>query len=244
MKERESLEVEKPGGTANLSLDKMKTDEEEIERSFLEEEEKLQENEDEKEEKSNWDGSESEFVEDDDATEYEEQKTGVKINYALTREEIFKCIKHCGINKNVKILGEVSLVFLTLLSLILFLKTSQYGFLVFLLLFLGLFFLWSLDILYLFLKKLRYKKFSPEKKLSVEIFPDVISIENEQRKIEIPLDGTNYFEEFKDMFLIYLPKQRVFIIPTRAIEPDILPEVEAMLIAGTKPLSSSVKDEE
>ena len=43
MKERESLEVEKPGGTANLSLDKMKTDEEEIERSFLEEEEKLQE---------------------------------------------------------------------------------------------------------------------------------------------------------------------------------------------------------
>ena len=43
MKEKESLEVEKPGGTANLSLDKMKTDEEEIERSFLEEEEKLQE---------------------------------------------------------------------------------------------------------------------------------------------------------------------------------------------------------
>lgn len=244
MKERESLEVEKPGGTANLSLDKMKTDEEEIERSFLEEEEKLQENEDENEAKSNWDGSESEFVEDDDATEYEEQQTGVKINYALTREEIFKCIKHCGINKNVKILGEVSLVFLTLLSLILFLKTSQYGFLVFLLLFLGLFFLWSLDILHLFLKKLRYKKFSPEKKLSVEIFPDVISIENEQRKIEIPLDGTNYFEEFKDMFLIYLPKQRVFIIPTRAIEPEILPEIEAMLIAGTKPLSSSVKDEE
>ena len=244
MKEKESLEVEKPGGTANLSLDKMKTDEEEIERSFLEEEEKLQEMDEENEVKSNWDGSESEFVEDDDATEYEEQQTGVKINYALTREEIFKCIKHCGINKNVKILGEVSLVFLTLLSLILFLKTSQYGFLVFLLLFLGLFFLWSLDILHLFLKKLRYKKFSPEKKLSVEIFPDVISIENEQRKIEIPLDGTNYFEEFKDMFLIYLPKQRVFIIPTRAIEPEILPEIEAMLIAGTKPLSSSVKDEE
>ena len=244
MKEKESLEVEKPGGTASLSLDKMKTDEEEIERSFLEEEEKLQENEDENEAKSNWDGSESEFVEDDDATEYEEQQTGVKINYALTRDEIFKCIKHCGINKNVKILGEVSLVFLSLLSLILFLKTSQHGFLVFLLLFLGLFFLWSLDILHLFLKKLRYKKLSPEKKLSVEIFPDVISIENEQRKIEIPLDGTNYFEEFKDMFLIYLPKQRVFIIPTRAIEPEILPEIEAMLIAGTKPLSSSVKDEE
>lgn len=244
MKERESLEVEKPGGTANLSLDKMKTDEEEIERSFLEEDEKLQDNEEENDKKSKWDGSESEFVEDEEATEYEDQQTGVKINYALTREEIFKCIKHCGINKNIKILGEVTLVFLSLLSLILFLRTSQQGFLIFLFFFSGLFCFWSLDILHLFLRKLRYKKFSPEKKLSVEIFPDVITIENETRKIEIPLDGTNYFEEFKDMFLIYLPKQRVFIIPTRAIEPDILPEVEAMLIAGTKPLSSSSKDEE
>jgi len=243
MKERESLEVEKPGGTANLSLDKMKTDEEEIEKSLLEEDNKAENDDEDEENKSNWDGSESEFVEDDEATEYEDQQTGVKINYALTRDEIFKCIKHCGINKNIKILGEVSLVFLSLLSLILFLKTSQQGFLIFLFLFLGLLCFWSLDILHLFLKKLRYKKFSPEKKLSVEIFPDVISIENLTRKFEIQLDGTNYFEEFKDMFLIYLPKQRVFIIPTRAIEPDVLPEVEAMLIAGTKPLSSSSKDE-
>ena len=90
MKERESLEVEKPGGTANLSLDKMKTDEEEIERSFFEEDEKLQDNEEENDKKSKWDGSESEFVEDEEATEYEDQQTGVKINYALTREEIFK----------------------------------------------------------------------------------------------------------------------------------------------------------
>ena len=68
MKERESLEVEKPGGTANLSLDKMKTDEEEIEKSLLDEENKAINDDEENDKKSKWDGSESEFVEDYEAT--------------------------------------------------------------------------------------------------------------------------------------------------------------------------------
>ena len=156
MKEKENIGVEKPGGVGNLCLSKMKTDEEEIEKSLLDEENKLTDENEDDENKSNWDGSESEFVEDDEATEYEEQQTGVKINYALSKDEIFKCIKHCGINKNVKILGEVALIFFSLLSLVLFLKTSQRGFLVFLFLFLAVFILWSFDILHLFLKRLRY----------------------------------------------------------------------------------------
>ena len=55
MKERESLEVEKPGGTANLSLDKMKTDEEEIEKSLLDEENKAINDDEENDKKSKWD---------------------------------------------------------------------------------------------------------------------------------------------------------------------------------------------
>ncbi|MBR1778946.1 MAG: YcxB family protein [Clostridia bacterium] len=242
MKERENVELDKPGGTAGLDLEEMKTSEEEIEKS-LAEEDGSPEGKEEKEEDSNWDGSEAEFVEDDDALEYEEQNAGIKINYALTRDEIFNCIKHCGINKNIKILGEITLGMMTMVAFVLFFKTYKKGFLIFFSLFLALFFLWAFDVLHLFLKKLRYKKISPEKKLSVEIFPNEISVETDTRKIDIPLDGTNFFEEFKNMFLIYLPKQRVFIIPTRAIEPEFLPDVQAMLIAGTKPISENSNDE-
>ncbi len=41
------------------------------------------------------------------------------------------------------------------------------------------------------------------------------------------------------MFLIYLPQEKLFIIPMRAIEPDFLADVQGMIIAGTKPKEAS-----
>ena len=70
-------------------------DEKQIEKEVLQ-----TENEDKVEsEETTWDGSESEFVEDDDAEEYEEQYAGIKFGYALKKEEIFSCLKHTGMFK-------------------------------------------------------------------------------------------------------------------------------------------------
>ena len=80
---------------------------------------------------------------------------------------------------------------------------------------------------------------SADKKLSVEIYPDSITIKNNLKEAVVNLDGNCVFEEYKGMFLIHLSKQRIFIIPIRAIEPEFLPDVQAMLVAGTTPISES-----
>ena len=41
-----------------------------------------------------------------------------------------------------------------------------------------------------------------------------------------------------DLYVIIPPKGNMVIIPIRAIEPDFLPDVEAMLMAGTSPIST------
>lgn len=48
-----------------------------------------------------WDGTDAEFVEDEDAAEYEEQYAGIKLSYTLNREEAMACLKRAHIYKTV-----------------------------------------------------------------------------------------------------------------------------------------------
>ena len=43
-----------------------------------------------------WDGTDAEFVEDEDAAEYEEQYAGIKLSYTLNREEAMAIRWHMG----------------------------------------------------------------------------------------------------------------------------------------------------
>ena len=91
-------------GTANL--EDVATENSEKVSSTLEDEKQIEEEVLQTEQEDNfdseettWDGSESEFVEDDDAEEYEEHYAGIKFGYALKKEEIFSCLKHTGMFK-------------------------------------------------------------------------------------------------------------------------------------------------
>ena len=55
--------------------------------------------EDESEEAVEWDGSEAELVLDDDAADYEEPQTGVKLSYTLREEEVFHALGKSGFSK-------------------------------------------------------------------------------------------------------------------------------------------------
>ena len=237
MKEDDSTNAEKTQESNVLCLSKMKTDEEEIEKSLSDEEEHDPEEDEETENK--WDGSESEFVEDDDATEYEDKYSGIKFSYALTPEEIFSCIKHCGIDKNTKRWSNAVLSLVAVCVLAFYVETRKTEFLVGFILSVALLSFWVFGGFHLIFKKMRYKRMSADKKLSVEIYPDSITIKNNLKEAVVNLDGSCVFEEYKDMFLIHLSKQRIFIIPIRAIEPEFLPDVQAMLVAGTTPISES-----
>ena len=207
-------------------------DEKQIEQEVL-----LVENDEPREEEaSNWDGSESEFVEDDDAEAYEEQYAGIKFGYALKKEEIFSCLKHSGFFKATSTRSVVEACLFTILAVmffILFFVTKGKINLILGVISVGLV-VASVLMPRLFVG-VNASKLTTGKKLFVEIYPDEISVDGGSATWKIPLDGTCIFEEFEEMFLIYLPQGRLFIIPTRAIEPDLLADVQAMIVAGTKP---------
>lgn len=207
-------------------------DEKQIEKEVLEteEEDNL------KKDEETWDGSESEFVEDNDAEDYEEKYAGIKVGYALKKDEIFSCLKHTGMfraNKTRSIVEICLLLVLSLMFFILFFVTSNN--LNFILGVISIAFTFLILLLPRFFIGFNASKLTTGKKLSVEIYPDEISVSSNGGSWKIPLNGTIFFEEFNNMFLLYLPKEKLFIIPIRAIEPEVLADVQAMIVAGTTP---------
>jgi hypothetical protein len=75
----------------------------------------------------------------------------------------------------------------------------------------------------------------------VTIYPD--RIELPERGEELPLDGTAELIQTPEFFLLSFPSERhritqayrYVILPLRNMEDDVLPYVEAMLVAGTRP---------
>lgn len=238
MKDHDSINFDEKDDTERLQLDGLKLSEEKIEEEINRDSE---DSEEEDTEEIEWDGSESEFVEDDDYQEYEENYSGIKFSYTLKKEEFFSCIKCCGIDKRLIIIGSFLLAIFTIIYLILFIqKMTMFNFFC---MSLGIILLplWASGFLPLFFEKLNKDKFPGNKKVSVEVYPDSIIVDDNMRRWEIPLDGTSRFKEINGIFLIFLPKEKIFIIPKRAIEPDLLPEVEAMLVTGTEPYENTNK---
>lgn len=188
------------------------------------------------EETSNWDGSESEFVEDDDAEEYEEQYAGIKFGYILKKDEIISCLKHTGMYKSNNIRSIVETCLLMVLAVIFFvLYFVTKNNLNLILGSVSLALILAVMLIPRLFVKVSADKLTTGKKLSVEIYPDEIEVDSGATNWKIPLDGSSFFEEFNEMFLIYLPQEKLFIIPIRAIEPDFLADVQAMILAGTTP---------
>ena len=48
----------------------------------------------ESDENPEWDGSEAEYVSNDDAEKYEIPETGVRLSYVMTQDEMYKCLYH------------------------------------------------------------------------------------------------------------------------------------------------------
>ena len=187
-----------------------------------------------------WDGTETEFIADDEAEEFDEQftGTGIKFDYVLKYQEILDCFKECSLNNKAK--GRN--IYLTLLA---------FGTCIFLISFfisknmvcicITILLLLALGIEELLPKislRKRAKQMVNRDPIYVEVYPDNIVVGNKKKEYEIALDGSSKFKEFENMFLIFPPNDSILIIPIRAIEPDFLADVHAMLVAGTTPKSS------
>lgn len=194
-----------------------------------------QEEEDE-EKNQEWDGSEAEFVEDDDAEEYEIPMAGIKLSYVLTEEEYLKCLKHSEMYKSQGTGGIIRAVILGILSVIFFILFFAYGSIPNLIFgFISLIFIAVLFIVPNIYMKSMAKTMADGKKIEAEIYPDSIEIGRDDGAWKIELDGTSTIKEFDNIIMIFADHNRSFAIPERAIEPDYLPEIKAILFAGTTP---------
>ena len=190
------------------------------------------------EEKTAWDGTEVELVADSDAADYEEEFTGLKIRYMLTKEDLYACLKASNPFKTTGVRAAVQTAVLALFCILFFvtyfLETPrQVSSLVFGAVCIGLIAaIWLVPYGTL---KSRAKKMATGKTVTAQIFPDEIQIGEGQGAWTIPLDGSSYFQEMEDLFVIRTPQNQLAVFPIRSIEPAMLPEIQAMLMSGTIP---------
>lgn len=186
-----------------------------------------------------WDGREAQYVEDADAAEYEERYAGIQITYQLTREEVADCLKHAGVYQKAKARAVVETVLCAVLCVFFAVECilSWNPFQLFLSILSGglIAALW-----WGYHARIRqHAEESGNAETTVCIYPDEVEI-GTNGGWTIPLDGTCALEEYNGMLLLHPKADKMVAIPIRSIEPSVLADVQAMLIAGTMPYQEEI----
>ncbi len=193
----------------------------------------------ENEENPEWDGSEAEFVEDDDAEEYEIPETGFRLSYSLTQDEMYKCLYHSDIIKTKGSRAAIQSIIMGIAAIVFFVtffttrsQYNEYN------LFFGIVCLamiaaiWVVPHIYL---KSMAKTMADGRTIEAEIYPTHIDIGKDEGEWSIELDGKSQIEEFDNIIMLFTENDRAFAIPERVIEPEFYNEIRAILLSGTEP---------
>lgn len=184
---------------------------------------------------SKWDGSEAEFVSDENAFKYKQQDSGIKLDYKLEKKEVYNCLKRIGLYEFPTKGNVIKTLFMSFICISCFTVFSINGrFYNLILGFVSIFIIFLIWFIPYLILLIRAKKQVNEKKVSVKIYPDQVIV-NSTKKWVIPLDYTSRFQEFDDMLVLITPDFKIFSIPIRAIEPNVIADIQAMLVAGTLP---------
>lgn len=186
-----------------------------------------------------WDGSESEFVEDDDAAVFEEKYTGIKLNYELKISEIYTCLKNFSDYKRntKKVVVETILLSIVCVGFLLsgIFRNSVNGYIFSGISLLLIAIVWIIP--YLIIRN-HAKELAKSGEIYAEIYPDEIVLGYNGLEKNIKLNENCKFAIIDNLYVIIPPRENMIIIPIRSIEPDFLPDVEAMIMAGTSPVSA------
>lgn len=184
-----------------------------------------------------WDGSQAAFVEDDDAGKFDEEYSGIRISYKLTKDEICQSIKRAGyytISRG-KTLIETAVLVVALAVFLgsYFVYGNTVNIIMSVVCAVVLAMLWLIP--HIIMRREVRAQEGRERQTTVEFYPDEIEVSTGDKQWEIQLNATAQLEEYDDMFILYLPNTQIFPIPIRAIEPSVLGDIGSMLKAGTKP---------
>lgn len=195
--------------------------------------------EDENDENPEWDGSEAEFVEDDNTAEYEIPETGIKLSYSLSCDEMYKCLYHGNGFKTKGARAVMQSIILAIAAAVFFVTYfvtqsdyNSYNLMFGIICLVMTAIIWIVPHLHL---KSMAKMMADGKIIEVEIYPTHIDIGRDDGAWSIELDGTSEIDEFDNIFMIYTAKGQSFAIPQRVIEPEVYNEIKAILFSGTNP---------
>lgn len=183
-----------------------------------------------------WDGSEAELVADDDAAVYEDPQTGIRFNYVLRHSEIYQCLKNTGYIKTTGSRAIIETVLLVLAAGVFFTTwflqhtVDSLIFAVICLLLIAV--VWVVPELGL---RRQSRKLASGEELAMEIYPDSVVMTHGEEEMEFPLDGESTSIAQYETIIVLFHKGKMAILPLRSVEPGVLPEVQAMLLAGTTP---------
>ena len=162
---------------------------------------------------------------------------GIKISYKLDKKDIYEFIKSStSYEKKEKEKKKHTIVqaimFAVLMILAVTTRNNLYT-LVSLIPFLTGVSLWIIPILSI---KNLVNYIYDENQYEVEIFPDKIEVVHGGIIKEFPLDESGRCEITDKLILVYSKTKEPLIIPIRSIKPDCLPDIQAMIVAGARPI--------
>lgn len=178
----------------------------------------------------------SDLVADEEAAVFEERHTGIKVRYVLEKDEILTCLKHSGFYKTTGLRAIIETIVLAIAFLIFFASFCVYATannlvmsIVSLLLIAAIWLVPNIGM------KKRSEELADGREIAMQIYPDEIQIGEGTHAWSIELDGTSRLAEFDGVIAIFTPEERIAALPVRVIDPADLPDIQAMLVAGTRP---------
>ena len=186
---------------------------------------------------------EAEIVADDKLEKYEEELTGIKIKYDLTKNEVKQFIRrgseyerNKSIQKKYVIIQGILFIILMSMSIIgnfFHIRNSSCYMLLAIVPFIALILIRFIPFMNM---NIMANGLLKENEFSVDIFPDRLEIESKSGQRTIYLDGSYESDEYKNLIMIFKSGDPGIIIPIRAIDPDFRADVQAIIVAGTNPV--------
>lgn len=178
----------------------------------------------------------------DDTEAFEDQQTGVAISYRLDEKETYRYLRYDGFYSPAGLTIFAIASVLAILALVCFVIGGWVLFLV------------GMAVLFVAVQLLRKPIRSLHRYahgaannggINLKIYPDHIDARCGKGKetLEIPLDGTTECARVHNFFGLYFqqkdkPEQQkplLLLVPIHGIDAAVLPDVEAMILSGTKP---------
>ncbi|MBW7572920.1 hypothetical protein [Caproiciproducens faecalis] len=185
-----------------------------------------------------WDGSEAELVADETALAFEEQQTGIKLKYTLTSGEIFKVLwksQYTAARMTLSVIAVVLSAVMTAVFLTQFRATGDSRYLS--LAVVCLLLILTVAVFPTAVIRVHSSKIADGREIRMKVYPDHIEMGLPDKKWEIALDGTSECVQVENLMVLYIDDRNMVILPLRCVEPAVLPEIQAMILAGTHPKS-------